>query len=175
MQLELPTRPSNLWTTLGRFAGPILAPVLAAVVVAGCQSVSSPFAGSNSREVLFISAAQTWDLNRDNVVTCDEWKQYLATSFAEVDANNDGNLTPEEFANLSKQDKLFEEADYAFFGGKDGKLTLAQMQAKPNPAFERLDKNKDCRLVSDEMVRMHSVEKSNEIDWEKRQEQLKRK
>ena len=152
----------------------IIGPLLAAAVAAACQS-ASPFGNANSQELLFISAAQTWDLNRDNVVTCEEWKQYLATSFVEVDADRDGDLTPEEFASLAKQDKLFEEADYGFFGGKDGKLTLAQMQARPNPAFERLDKNKDCRLVSDEMVRMHSVEKSNEIDWEKRQEQLKRK
>lgn len=144
------------------------------LALAGCQS-GSPFSGASSVELVFISAAQTWDLNKDNVVTCDEWKQYLASSFADVDANKDGNLSKDEFARLAKQDKLFEEADYAFFGGtSDGKLTLATMQARQNPAFKRLDRDNDCRLVSDELVRQHALEKKDTVDWEKRQDSLRR-
>lgn len=147
----------------------------AALHVAGCQSGGSPFSGASQRELTFISAAQTWDLNKDNVVTCDEWKQYLATSFGEVDANRDGSLSKEEFAKLAKQDKLFEEADYAFFGAKaEGKLTLAEMQSVSNPAFQRLDKDKDCRLVSTEMVRQHTPGKQETVDWEKRQDALRK-
>lgn len=150
------------------------AAVACALAVGGCQS-GSPFSGASGVELTFITAAQTWDLNKDNVITCDEWKQYLATSFAEVDVNRDGNLTKDEFARLSKQDKLFEEADYAFFGGSsDGKLTLAQMQARQNPAFKRLDKDGDCRLVSTELVRQHSVEKAKEVDWQARQDSLRK-
>lgn len=154
----------------------VVAPVAVAVglILGGCQS-TSPFASASGLELTFIAAAQTWDLNKDNVVTCDEWKQYLATSFAEVDANRDGNLSKEEYAKLAKQDKLFEEADYQFFGGKaDGKLTLADMQATPNPAFKRLDKNGDCRLVSEEMVRQHTVGKKDDVDWQKRQDALRK-
>lgn len=145
-----------------------------ALAVGGCQS-GSPFAGASGVEVTFISAAQTWDLNKDNVVTCDEWKQYLATSFGEVDANKDGNLSRDEFAKLAKQDKLFEEANYEFFGGKsEGKLSLADMQNRPNPAFKRLDKDGDCRLVSTEMVRQHQVEKAKDVDWQSRQDALRK-
>lgn len=159
-----------------RSLGMAVAPVAVALgfILGGCQS-SSPFASASGLELTFISAAQTWDLNKDNVVTCDEWKQYLATSFGEVDANRDGNLSKEEYAKLGKQDKLFEEADYRFFGGKaDGKLTLADMQATPNPAFKRLDKNGDCRLVSEEMVRQHTVGKAKEVDWQARQDSLRK-
>lgn len=163
-------------TTIARsYAGALLPSAIAlALAVAGCQS-GSPFSGASGVEVTFISAAQTWDLNKDNVVTCDEWKQYLATSFAEVDANRDGNLSKEEFVKLAKQDRLFEEADYAFFGGKgDGKLTLAEMQGRPNPAFKRLDKDGDCRLVSTEMVRQHQAEKAKDVDWQARQDSLRK-
>lgn len=160
---------------LRRFMSTAMLTSLTALHVAGCQSGGSPFSGASQRELTFISAAQTWDLNKDNVVTCDEWKQYLATSFAEVDANKDGVLSKDEFARLAKQDKLFEEADYDFFGGPaDGRLTLAQMQATANPAFQRLDKDKDCRLVSDELVRQHTPGKREEIDWQKRQDSLRK-
>lgn len=146
-----------------------------ALVLGGCQSGSSPFSGASSRELTFYAAAQTWDLNKDNVVTCDEWKQYLATSFREVDGNGDGHLNKDEFVKLAKQDKLFEEADYAFFGGKaEGKLTLAEMQAASNPAFARLDRDKDCRLVTEEMVRQHTAGKAADVDWQARQESLKK-
>ena len=155
-------------------ASAIAGSLLLGSVLAGCQS-SSPFAGASTRELTFISAAQTWDLNKDNVVTCDEWKQYLASSFQDVDANRDGVLTRDEFAKLAKQDKLFEEADFGFFGGSgDGKLTLAQMQGSPNPAFQRLDKDKDCRLVSEEMVRQHTAGKREEVDWQKRQDSMRK-
>jgi len=146
-----------------------------ALALAGCQSASSPFAGASTTELTFINAAQTWDLDKNNVITCDEWKQYLANSFQEVDANRDGVLTKEEFAKLAKQDRLFETADFGYFGGSaDGKLTLAQMQGAPNPAFKRLDKNNDCQLVSDELVRQHTIGKADEVDWQSRQDSLRK-
>jgi hypothetical protein len=157
-----------------RRASALIAAALASGL-AGCQSGGNPFAGASSTDLTFINAAQTWDLNKDNVISCDEWKQYLATSFQEVDSNRDGALTKDEFAKLAKQDRLFETADFGFFGGSgDGKVTLAQMQGAPNPAFKRLDKNNDCQLVTDELVRQHSVGKEEAVDWEKRQDSLRK-
>lgn len=143
----------------------------AAILVAGCQAGSLPFSGPSEIERTFVNAAQTWDLNRDNVVTCEEWKEYLTTSFREMDSDGDGTLSRDEFTKLAKQDHLFKEANYAFFAPKvDGKLTLAEMTGKPNPAFKRLDSNGDCRLVADEFVRQTAAKKGEEIDWLARQE-----
>ena len=94
---------------LRRFMSTAMLTSLTALHVAGCQSGGSPFSGASQRELTFISAAQTWDLNKDNVVTCDEWKQYLATSFAEVDANKDGAITLEEF--VAPRDTTFVRFD----------------------------------------------------------------
>lgn len=138
--------------------------------LAGCQSGGSPISGASNTELTFISAAQTWDLNKDNVVTCDEWKQYLTTSFGEVDANRDGVLSPDEFEKLAKQDRLFVTANYRYFAPKvEGKLTLAEMTEKPNPAFKRLDRDNDCRLVSEEMVRQYTASNKPEVEFHEKQ------
>ena len=49
---------------------------------------------------------------------------------------------------------------------KDGKVALQEMTSKPNPAFEILDKNKDCQIGSDEVVQTRQVQqlKSNSGD-----------
>lgn len=154
---------------------PISAIIGTALMLAGCQAGSTPFSGPSDLERTFVDAAQTWDLNKDNVVTCEEWKQYVTTSFREVDGDGDGALSKDEFAKLAKQDHLFQEANYGFFAPKvDGKLTLAEMTDKPNPAFKRLDRNNDCRLVSEEFVRQTAVKKGEEVDWLARQEGVKK-
>jgi hypothetical protein len=52
----------------------VLAPGL---LVGGCSSSSSPFSKSSDFDRTFIAAAQTWDLNKDGVVTCNEWNEYI--------------------------------------------------------------------------------------------------
>lgn len=138
---------------------------LAAVLaLAGCAS-SSPFAGASDTELVFITAAQTWDLDKDNTVTCNEWKQYTTEFFQGADANRDGALTPEEFRTIAAQDKLFETADLKYFDRNgDGKLQLAEFTDTPNPAFRRLDKNNDCRLASDEFARQFMVKAEPQKD-----------
>jgi hypothetical protein len=101
----------------------------------------------------FVIAAVTWDLNKDGNVTCEEWKQYVTNLFREADTNHDGVLTREEYAKLSRRDRLFETAGFNYFDANgDGRLTLSEMVDKPNPAFTILDKNHDCILTPDERV-----------------------
>jgi hypothetical protein len=100
----------------------------------------------------FVRAAPTWDLDRDGVVTCDEWKLYAGQLFSEADSDSKGYLTPEDFVKLVKIDHLFEAANFAYFsGGSSGRVTRAAFVDKPNPAFRLLDRRKDCRLTSEEL------------------------
>jgi hypothetical protein len=127
----------------------------ATIAAAGCSSTSSPslFASAPPVEREFAMAAITWDLNKDGNVTCDEWKQYVTGLFREVDANRDGILTREEYAQLSRRDRLFETVGMNYFDANaDGRLSLSEMVDKPNPAFALLDKNGDCVIASDERV-----------------------
>ena len=100
----------------------------------------APIESASPIEKEFIAAVVTWDLNHDGDVTCDEWKRYVADLFREADANHDGVLTREEFAVMARRDRLFETAGFAYFDASgDGRLTLAEIADKPNPAFTILD------------------------------------
>ena len=102
---------------------------------------------------MFITAAPTWDLNKDGSVTCDEWKAYTGELFTAADGNGDKLLNQDEYRNVIKTDRLFQVADLAYFdGNKDGQLTLQEISDKPNPAFVRLDRDKDCKIGRAEIV-----------------------
>lgn len=106
-----------------------------------------------------MSAAATWDLDKNNAVTCEEWQRYTTELFTEGDANRDGALTVEEYKTVIKADRLFQSADHAYFdANKDGKVALQEMTSKPNPAFQILDKNKDCQIGSNEMVHTRQIQ-----------------
>ena len=119
--------------------------------VQGCATNKSPLATASTVDREFAAAAVTWDLNRDGNVTCDEWKQYASDLFRAADVNHDGVLTREEFAGLSRQDRLFEVAGFSYFdAGGDGQITLSEVVDKPNPAFTLLDTNHDCIISPEE-------------------------
>lgn len=132
----------------------------AALLTAACSGAGvNPFAKASGPELVFVSAAQTWDMNRDNVVTCDEWKQYTAELFAPADRDGDGALTAEEWKGLVAQDRLFETAGMGFFDRNgDGKVTREELAETPNPAFALLDRDKDCRITSNEMVQTRQID-----------------
>jgi Ca2+-binding EF-hand superfamily protein len=107
----------------------------------------------------FISAAQTWDFDKDGSVTCDEWKNYVATLVRESDGNGDGALDAEEFQKLAKTDQLFSIAGISYYDANgDGRVTIEEMTSKPNAAFKLLDKNGDCRIDRTESVRVLQVD-----------------
>ncbi|MGQ0671638.1 MAG: EF-hand domain-containing protein [Hyphomicrobium sp.] len=145
------------------WAGPALViAALPALVLAGCSS-TSPFKSASSLDVTFLSASQTWDLDKNGTITCDEWKQYAGGELRNADGDGDGALNATEWSQLSRSDRLFETADLAFFDSSgDGKVTAEEIAAKPNPAFKMLDRNGDCQIGYDEKATVYSNVKSKD-------------
>lgn len=138
------------------------------VVAGGCSGgpkISNPLSSANNNELLFVSAAPTWDMNKDNTVSCQEWKQYTAELFQTADGNSDGVLTAEEYEGVIKQDRLFQVATMSFFdSNKDGKLTAQEMADTPNPAFKILDRDKNCEIARNELVHTRQVQNAKKAD-----------
>lgn len=129
-----------------------------ALAAGGCATQGSSGSSSASGiDRVFASAAGTWDVNRDGQVTCEEWKKYAGGLLAGADANKDGALSRQEFAAMARVDRLFDVANFDYFEANgDGKVTLAEIVDKPNPAFRLLDKDNDCAIGRDEKARERS-------------------
>ncbi len=90
----------------------------------------------------------------DGTVTCEEWRQYAGKLFDEADTARKGHLTPDDFRRLAGTDRLFDVANFAWFDAdRDGRITRAELVDRPNPAFRILDRNGDCALGQDELLR----------------------
>ena len=130
--------------------------IAAALTVAGCSTASvpsigsiNPFGGNSISEVdrAYLQAAGSWDLNHDNVVTCNEWKSYAEDLFNGADGNHDDSLDATEWNSLTRVDKMFTVADLSYFDQNgDGKVTRQEFVDKPNPAFVLMDKAGSCKL-----------------------------
>lgn len=128
--------------------------------LAGMLTTSSPFASTSNVDRTFIGAAQTWDLDKNASVTCDEWKQYAGSALREADGNGDGALTADEYAVMANTDRLFAIADLKYYdGNSDSKVTVDELSNKQNRAFALLDKNNDCQIDRGETVQVVAVEK----------------
>jgi len=123
-------------------------------ILAGCGGNASPLDSASATDRAFIAAETTWDLNRDGSVTCNEWKQYVASLLKEADGDRDGSLSRQEHEALSRQDRLFQTIGFAYFDADgNGRISLSELADKPNPAFALLDRNGDCVIASNERVR----------------------
>jgi len=131
----------------------------AALAVGGCASNSNPFSKTDDFQRTFIGAAQTWDLNKDGSVSCDEWAQYASSAFRDGDRNGDGALDAEEWTAVVRGDRLFEVANLAYYDANgDGRVSLEEITGKQNIAFQLLDRNKDCQIDRTETVQVHGVD-----------------
>jgi Ca2+-binding EF-hand superfamily protein len=127
--------------------------LLAILTLTCCATNKSPLASASPVERQFAAAAETWDLNHDGNVTCDEWKQYATKLFQDADSNHDGFLTREEFAAMSRVDRLFETVGFAALDADaDGRIALSELIDRPNPAFTLLDRDHDCVLSPEERI-----------------------
>lgn len=139
------------------------AALLLPLAVAACSGASLPTVGSinpfNSSKAIsetdrvFLMAAGSWDRNRDNQVTCDEWKAYTAELFNGADANGDGDVDSTEWASIVAVDRMFATADLRYFDANgDGKVSRAEFVDRPNPAFTLLDPSNTCVLSGDQVA-----------------------
>ncbi|MDX2264990.1 MAG: hypothetical protein NW215_08470 [Hyphomicrobiales bacterium] len=126
----------------------IIACVAACVALAGCGG------GSRSDEDrMFLTAAASWDANRDNVVTCEEWKAYAGELFDAADRGRTGALGPDEFKTLENTDRMFSVVDFKYYdASRNGRVERAELVDRPNPAFTIADANKDCKLSTLELT-----------------------
>ena len=148
------TTPRFRPTLSARLAGSLVAGVL----LSACASSSSPFGSASDTDVTFLNAAQTWDLDKDNVTTCDEWKQYSSGLLRQADGDGDSALSLQEWPALAKTDRLFDVADHPYYdSSKDGKVSVEELTGARNPAFRMLDKNNDCRITHEEKAHVYNV------------------
>lgn len=139
-------------------------------LIAGCSSnpigSANPFSsGPDTFDVTFISATETWDMDKDSVVTCAEWQQYALSIFKEADGNGDGQLTEAEYANMAKIDRLFHVAKFNYYDlNSNGQISADELVGKKNRAFELLDKNNDCKLERNEKVQVRYKQKPKDED-----------
>lgn len=127
------------------------------LLAAGCSSSNSlptlnsiGSIGSNKvseTDRVFLMAIGSWDRNRDNVVTCDEWKAYATELFDGADKNRDGGIEASEWTHILAVDKMFQTADHNYYDAdNDGKVTRAEFVDRQNPAFKLMDNSNSCSL-----------------------------
>ncbi len=135
--------------------------LVATLAVAGCAGAKLPSIGSitgSSKSIsetdrVFLMAAGSWDRNRDNQVTCDEWKAYATELFNGADVNRDDALDATEWPRVVKVDRMFDTANLDYFdASNDGKVTRAEFVDRPNPAFTLMDTGKTCALNGEQIA-----------------------
>lgn len=143
---------------LAAACGALLPAAGLAGLLAACSSFgSSPLGSASSTDVAFVNASQTWDLDKNGTVTCEEWKSYAQSELRAADGDGDGGLNAQEWEKLQASDRLFEITGLGFFDANgDGKVTSEEMAGKQNPAFRLLDRNNDCVIAHDEKATVYS-------------------
>ena len=129
----------------------------ASLLVGACSGAKLPSVGSinpfsSSKSIsetdrVFLMAAGSWDRNRDNMVTCEEWKAYATELFNGADGNADDALDEAEWARVVGVDRMFTTANHDYYDtNNDGKVMRAEFVDRPNTAFALLDTSKTCTL-----------------------------
>lgn len=107
---------------------------------------------------VFLMAAGSWDRNRDNTVTCEEWKTYATELFDGADGNRDNQLEQTDWPSIVKVDRMFEVADFDYYdANNDDKVSRAEFVDRENPAFVLMDTAKTCALSGTQVAGARST------------------
>jgi EF hand len=124
--------------------------------ISSIGSISNSLTGKNSiseTDRVFLMAAGSWDRNRDNSVTCDEWKAYATELFNGADANRDDAVDATEWSRIISVDRMFDTANSRYYDTNgDGKVTRAEFVDRENPAFKLMDTTKSCKLSGEQLA-----------------------
>lgn len=115
------------------------------------------FQSKKDAEVIVIRTLEFMDVNKDGVVTAEEFYEHVKTySFKQLDANDDGKVSRDEWLAVEdgpEAEKLFMRWDK----NGDGLLTLKEFKNTPKAKvtiynlFGTLDVNGDGRLEASEL------------------------
>ncbi|HEY7647105.1 MAG TPA: EF-hand domain-containing protein [Hyphomicrobiales bacterium] len=124
--------------------------LLAAGLVTGCAGSGGPDLSTTVKN--FLGGIASYDLNHDDVVTCDEWRTAAGNLFNRADRAGAGVLTEADYEALGKIDRTYVGTFKTFDVNHDGKVDKKEFVERPNPAFTYADKDKDCKLTQLEMA-----------------------
>ena len=97
----------------------------------------------------------TFDTDGDGRVTRDEMRKGVAKSFAAIDTGNTGKLGYIAFSDWAQKwlgDPNALPSAYETDSDSDNQITLAELEAKFDQIFTRLDKDKDGVLTRSELL-----------------------
>ena len=94
------------------------------------------------------------DVNRDGVVSREEYLAARATQFDRFDRNHDGYLDSADADVLPETTgRLFQAMEGLADADGDGRVSRAEFNGMPTRGFDRMDANQDDVLEPDEMQR----------------------
>ncbi len=100
----------------------------------------------------------TWDLNRDGVISCADAVLKRDQQFTSTDLNDDGSLSLEEFAKADWSSRVFAAELFDQYDTDNNlKISLSELEARPDSAFLEMDENNDCVISDKELVKTLST------------------
>lgn len=127
-------------------------------LVQDTQGVSRPPPATAVAEPVAMMIAAC-DANGDAVVTRDELTRCVARSFAAADPDHKGAIGYIAFSDWALQwlgDRTALPSPFEIDADGDNRITLAELQAKFDAIFTRLDTDKDGRLTRAELLTIRS-------------------